>query len=55
MQQERGLQVEGEGSGMGFFFLLRLRLLSVCTRSVSSLNLMQLYSQQIEERREKAI
>lgn len=53
MQQGRGPQVEGLGVGMGVSFLLQL--FSVCTRSVPSLNLMQLYSQQIEERREKAI
>lgn len=54
MQQGRGPQVEGLGLGMGVSFLL-LQLFSVCTRSVPSLNLMQLYSQQIEERRGKAI
>lgn len=48
MQQGRGPQVEGLGLGMGVSFLL-LQL------SVPSLNLMQLYSQQIEERRGKAI
>lgn len=46
---------QGEGVGSGFSFLIPLWLFSVCTRRVSSLNLMQLYSQQIEERRERAI
>ena len=52
--REGGPQVEGLGLRMGVSFLLLLKF-SVCTRSVPSLNLLQLYSQQIEERRGKAI
>lgn len=53
---ERGPEVQGEGFRRVFFFLSYSSLVvSVCVRRVSSLHLMQLYSQQIEERREKAI
>lgn len=45
----------GVRDGISFFLSYSSLVVCVCTRCVSSLNLMQLYSQQIEERREKAI